>query len=67
MCRQEKVYDRDKVKFIASVNHGTMTAEVWGITQALLVEEGGIILPGQAPPGHLEDLIQRYLENQADH
>jgi hypothetical protein len=61
--KQVKDFDRGHMKIEASIVSNTETEVIFDLMAEYLVASGARILPGQAPPGYLEDQIQAFLES----
>lgn len=59
---REKAWERGAVKLLVNVMPGTIDYDIWQIVKGMLVKSGGRALPGKAPPGKMEELLQSMLE-----
>ncbi len=62
VCRLEKAYEKTKTKFVIAVLDASPSAAALEIVERVLILAKLRTLPGQAPPGHFEELLQNWLE-----
>lgn len=57
-----KAYDKEKIKIEVAIKDSSAEAQLWATAVTLMRGDGGRLLPGTAPPGQLEGLVQTFLD-----
>ena len=62
---KEKAWENGEVKLLVNVVHDTQDHQAWMAMRRIMVEQtkSARILPGKAPPGKMEELLQSMLED----